>query len=157
MKNICILIGIFGLLMGCSKKSVPATVEASLTSEHAASAHDAPLARSWKVDGKNGSRNPFRPPANLKGYSGHRPGKAVGLSHIPFRSLKLIGTVTGAGDPRALIGAAAGDAYVVHKGSKIGRESATLVEIGAREITIRVKSGPGSSNWDLKVLSMDSE
>lgn len=144
-------------ISACSEGEEQGIVAAALKPLKATSIAAKPISGNWKNAGQENSRNPFMAPPELLKKKGVGSTARVGLKDVPYRSLKLLGTVTGAADSRALVGKSAGSAFVVHKGSTIGRESAVLVDIGDREITLRVKSSAGANNWDLKVISMGGE
>lgn len=61
------------------------------------------------------------------------------LQQVELGELRLVGVITGKGDPMAMVSAPGGKSYILKKGVKVGRNNGVVIGVDAEGVSVREK------------------
>jgi type IV pilus assembly protein PilP len=85
-------------------------------------------------------RDPFVPLLALRGPVPQEPDTPLTpLQNFDLSQLRLIGIITGKGEPRAMVIAPDGKSYILRKGVKIGKNYGVVIEVQREQVLVEEK------------------
>lgn len=84
----------------------------------------------------SGRRDPFEALTNVKQPVAQQVAALTPLEKVELAQLRLIGIITGKGEPRAMVVAPDGKSYILRKGIKVGRNEGTVVGITPEAVSV---------------------
>ncbi|TRO84119.1 pilus assembly protein PilP [Desulfuromonas acetexigens] len=84
-------------------------------------------------------RDPFVPLIEPKKPLANSDEPLTPLQQVELGQLRLVGVITGKGEPMAMVSAPGGKSYILRKGVKVGRNNGVVIGVDAGGVSVREK------------------